>query len=561
MDTRSTVPMESQGSPAGDGPSPLLLSDLLQLSKDELGAWLFLEGTGTQGLSPGAKAFFDWVRGDFLESAEHILDASDVGRFETLFRVYEITKDLVTEAIAKAAANVEFKTVVYDKVMSTAQQAVAKVVQQAGAAKDDEAKKQRARVAEAWLKKEAAGLDSKKRAHAAAATKAATFAAGKLHCFIAHLREANLLSSTFVGLMETWQELDACDSMARRLKPAEHEKQMQFADTQVDVQTDTLLEKEDDGSGRDDQAESAPEAPQAAEAPEAAATQIFVPGDGAQEELILSAVPDPGHHQCDQAENAGELQVSCGRETDPGHEQCDQAEVRELQVLCGQEADPGHQKCDQAEVRELQAPCGQGADPGHQTETGELQAPSGQGADPGHHTTETGELQAPSGQGADPGHQTTETGELQAPSGQEADPGHLTTETGELQPSGHGADPGHLTTETGELQPSGHGADPGHLTTETGELQPSGHGADPGHQTTETGELQPCGQGADPGHQTTETGELQPCGQGADPGHQQCHQVASTTAEIINCDEIPDDELVSQLEADPIPRLTYSFMP
>ena len=151
MDTRSTVPMESQGSPAAAGQPLLLLSELLQLPKHELGAWLFLEGQGMQVLSAGATAFYDWVRSDFLESAEHILDVSDPGRFETLFRVYEITKDLVTEALAKADANVEFQTVAYDKVMSTAQQAVARVVQQAGAEKDDEITKQRARVAEAWL--------------------------------------------------------------------------------------------------------------------------------------------------------------------------------------------------------------------------------------------------------------------------------------------------------------------------------------------------------------------------------------------------------------------------
>ena len=140
MDTRSTVPMESQGSPAAAGQPPLLLSELLQLPKHELGAWLFLEGQGVQVLSAGATAFHDWVRSDFLESAEHILDVSDPGRFETLFRVYEITRDLVTEALAKADANVEFQTVAYDKVMSTAQQAVARVVQQAGAEKDDEIK-------------------------------------------------------------------------------------------------------------------------------------------------------------------------------------------------------------------------------------------------------------------------------------------------------------------------------------------------------------------------------------------------------------------------------------
>eukprot|EP00439_Symbiodinium_sp_Y106_P003592 s12626_g1.t1 len=116
------------------------------------------------------------------------------------------------QPVEKADANVEFQTVAYDKVMSTAQQA------------------------------EIANLDKKKQEYASVATKAATFAAGKLHCFIGHLREANLLSNSFSSLMETWQELDACDNAASRLKPVQHDTQKQFTDTQVDVQADTLVE-------------------------------------------------------------------------------------------------------------------------------------------------------------------------------------------------------------------------------------------------------------------------------------------------------------------------------
>ena len=113
MDTRSTVPMESQGSP---GQPALVLADMLELSKDRLGAALFLDALQ---LSPGATAFKDWVLSDFIEGPENIFDVSDAERFEMLARVYEITKQLVTEAQAKAQTNVQFATVGYDRVMTS----------------------------------------------------------------------------------------------------------------------------------------------------------------------------------------------------------------------------------------------------------------------------------------------------------------------------------------------------------------------------------------------------------------------------------------------------------
>ena len=93
-----------------------------------------------------------------------------------------------------------------------------------------------------WLQKEIASLDKKKQEHAAAATRSATFAAGKMHCFINHLRQANLLSSSFVSLMETWHEMDACHNTACKLKQVQLDKQ--FVETQVDVTADTLKDNE-----------------------------------------------------------------------------------------------------------------------------------------------------------------------------------------------------------------------------------------------------------------------------------------------------------------------------
>ncbi|CAE7426321.1 F5 [Symbiodinium microadriaticum] len=578
MDTRSTVPLDSQGSPA---PPDLVLADMLELSKDRLGAAIFLDALQ---LSPGATAFKEWLLSDFIEGPEHILDVSDAERFETLARVYEITKQLVTEAQAKAQSNVQFVTVGHDRVMRSAEQAVAKVTKQA-AGKHDEASKQRVRVAEAWLQKEMASLENKKQEHASAATRCATFAAAKIHCFINHLREANLLSSSFVALMETWHELDACHTTASKLKQVDK----QLWDTQVEA--DTLKDNEDmDAFGfADEEADPAPE--QTPGSPEPLASQIFVDGDGAQEELILAVHPAADGHQH-------------GHGADLEHQQCPGQ-----QQSADQGADLGHQ---QSAPETLGHPAtAQGADLGHQQSAPEMAGhPNGEGADLGHpqlapeeadlgHTQSAPEAGHPNGQGADLGHPQSAF--------QEADLGHPQSVTEAAgHPNGQGADLGHqqsafqeadlghtqsVTEATGH--PDGQGADLGHRQSAPEEADlghpqsapeaaghPDGQQADLGHQQSACEEADlgrpqsapeaaghPDGQQADLGQQQSapEARHQQSVSQEADLGHQQqqlapeigesqqCEQavndMVAEQAHIIDIDEIADDELVTQLEA------------
>ncbi|CAE7887333.1 F5 [Symbiodinium sp. KB8] len=526
MDTRSTVPLDSQGSPA---PPDLVLADMLELSKDRLGAAIFLDALQ---LSPGATAFKEWLLSDFIEGPEHILDVSDAERFETLARVYEITKQLVTEAQAKAQSNVQFVTVGHDRVMRSAEQAVAKVTKQA-AGKHDEASKQRVRVAEAWLQKEMASLENKKQEHASAATRCATFAAAKIHCFINHLREANLLSSSFVALMETWHELDACHTTASKLKQVDK----QLWDTQVEA--DTLKDNEDmDAFGfADEEADPAPE--QTPGSPEPLASQIFVDGDGAQEELILAVHPAADGHQH-------------GHGADLEHQQCPGQ-----QQSADQGADLGHQ---QSAPETLGHPAtAQGADLGHQQSAPEMAGhPNGEGADLGHpqlapeeadlgHTQSAPEAGHPNGQGADLGHPQSAF--------QEADLGHtqsVTEATG--HPDGQGADLGHRQSAPEE-------ADLGHpQSAPEAAGHPDGQQADLGHQQSACEEADlgrpqsapeaaghPDGQQADLGQQQSapEARHQQSVSQEADLGHQQ-QQLAPEIGESQQCEQAVNDMVAEQ---------------
>ena len=233
MDTCSTVPLESQGSPAKF--PALSLSELLQLPRDKLGACLFLgdlDQDESKVLGAGATSFKDWISGDFLESADSIMVVGDDNHLEKLSRVYEITRGLVKEAKAKAEACVQFATVGYGRVKATAEEAVAKVVQLAGAEKDAGTRKQKIQIAEQWLQREIATLDKKSQDYASVASRSASFAASKVHSLIGHLRDVNLLSASFMSLMESWQELDACHAAACKLKPKQIDA---YADTQVVV--------------------------------------------------------------------------------------------------------------------------------------------------------------------------------------------------------------------------------------------------------------------------------------------------------------------------------------
>ena len=231
MDTRSTVPLGSQGSP--EKLAALSLNELLQLPKDELGACLFL-GDLVQDefkvLGAGATSFKDWVLGDFLESVDSIMVVGDDNHLEKLSRVYEITRGLVREARAKADARLQFATVGYGRVKATAEEAVAKVVQLAGAEKDAETRKQKIQIAEQWLQREIATLDKKSQDYDSVASRSASFAASKVHSLISHLRDVNLLSASFMSLMESWHELDACHAAACKLKPKQIDA---YANTQV----------------------------------------------------------------------------------------------------------------------------------------------------------------------------------------------------------------------------------------------------------------------------------------------------------------------------------------
>ena len=69
-----------------------------------------------------------------------------------------------------------------------------------------------------WLSKEVAALDKRKAELNLAATKAASFAAGKLHSLISHLRSSGLLSDSFCEQMEFWSQLDSTDAASRLLR-------------------------------------------------------------------------------------------------------------------------------------------------------------------------------------------------------------------------------------------------------------------------------------------------------------------------------------------------------
>ena len=93
-----------------------------------------------------------------------------------------------------------------------------------------ETRKQKIQIAEQWLQREIATLDKKSQDYDSVASRSASFAASKVHSLISHLRDVNLLSASFMSLMESWHELDACHAAACKLKPKQIDA---YADTQV----------------------------------------------------------------------------------------------------------------------------------------------------------------------------------------------------------------------------------------------------------------------------------------------------------------------------------------
>ena len=207
MDTQSTMPWtgaDTQDSPAGV-PS-LVLADLLELGKDDLGRALFFQSLR---LGPGASAFPEFVLNGLKMMMED--DGNDPKRFAKLQHVHNMTAQLIKDATEKTGARDHFVAEGYEKVLTSAQMSVVKVKAMADRDADKakaEAQKQKADV---WLSREVAALDKRKADLSLAATKAASFAAGKVHALINHLRSMGLLSRYFVEQMELWSQLQVAE--------------------------------------------------------------------------------------------------------------------------------------------------------------------------------------------------------------------------------------------------------------------------------------------------------------------------------------------------------------
>ncbi|CAE7780220.1 unnamed protein product [Symbiodinium sp. CCMP2592] len=208
---------DSQDSPAGV-PS-LVLADLLELGKDELGRALFFKSLR---LGPGASAFREFVLNGlcFIDGEKMMMEdaADDPKGFAKLQHVHDVTAQLIKDANEKTRARDNFLVEGYEKVLTSAQMSVAKVKAMADRLEDKakaEAQKQKA---DMWLSKEVAALDKRKADLSLAATKAASFAAGKVHALISHLRSMGLLSHHFVEHMELWSQLDSTDAKARSVR-------------------------------------------------------------------------------------------------------------------------------------------------------------------------------------------------------------------------------------------------------------------------------------------------------------------------------------------------------
>ena len=244
MDTQSTMPWtggDTQDSPAGV-PS-LVLADLLELGKDDLGRALFFQSLR---LGPGASAFREFVLNGlcFIDGEKMMMedDGNDPKRFAKLQHVHNMTAQLIKDATEKTGARDHFVAEGYEKVLTSAQMSVVKVKAMADRDADKakaEAQKQKADV---WLSREVAALDKRKADLSLAATKAASFAAGKVHALINHLRSMGLLSRYFVEQMELWSQLDSTDAAARTVRKEQKQKELEEMAPVVLFAADTTVQ-------------------------------------------------------------------------------------------------------------------------------------------------------------------------------------------------------------------------------------------------------------------------------------------------------------------------------
>ena len=244
MDTQSTMPWtggDTQDSPAGV-PS-LVLADLLELGKDDLGRALFFQSLR---LGPGASAFREFVLNGlcFIDGEKMMMedDGNDPKRFAKLQHVHNMTAQLIKDATEKTGARDHFVAEGYEKVLTPAQMSVVKVKAMADRDADKakaEAQKQKADV---WLSREVAALDKRKADLSLAATKAASFAAGKVHALINHLRSMGLLSRYFVEQMELWSQLDSTDAAARTVRKEQKQKELEEMAPVVLFAADTTVQ-------------------------------------------------------------------------------------------------------------------------------------------------------------------------------------------------------------------------------------------------------------------------------------------------------------------------------
>ena len=244
MDTQSTMPWtggDTQDSPAGV-PS-LVLADLLELGKDDLGRALFFQSLR---LGPGASAFREFVLNGlcFIDGEKMMMedDGNDPKRFAKLQHVHNMTAQLIKDATEKTGARDHFVAEGYGKVLTSAQMSVVKVKAMADRDADKakaEAQKQKADV---WLSTEVAALDKRKADLSLAATKAASFAAGKVHALINHLRSMGLLSRYFVEQMELWSQLDSTDAAARTVRKEQKQKELEEMAPVVLFAADTTVQ-------------------------------------------------------------------------------------------------------------------------------------------------------------------------------------------------------------------------------------------------------------------------------------------------------------------------------
>ncbi|CAE7217487.1 F5, partial [Symbiodinium necroappetens] len=224
MDTQSTMPWatESQDSP---GVPNLVLADLLELQKDELGRALFFDSLR---LGPGASSFREFVLNGlcFLDGETMMKDDGASEANERLKHVHRVTAQLIKDAQEKARVCNHFIAEGYEKVLTSAQMSVAKVKAKADQDSDKGKALLQKQKADMWLSKEVAALDKRKTDLSLAATKAASFAAGKVHALIGHLRFTGLLSDHFTEQMEIWSQLDSTDAAARSVRKALPEKKV-----------------------------------------------------------------------------------------------------------------------------------------------------------------------------------------------------------------------------------------------------------------------------------------------------------------------------------------------